>query len=1524
MEQQKENIEIQEEKKKSLFLRFLLFIKKVISWSIKIGFSLLVFIILFFVAYQIKPIRQQLNYVIIKIVNSQLQGKIDFDDFAFKNWDRIEIEKLKLFADGDTVISGDKIMIDVSIKSLFSDTIIVNKIELDNIRLKVLRNRFDKNWNVNKIANPSEKSQDPPKPPTDFFIKLNDLNLVNSSFYLIDSNNTHRTDGIIDYSNMQLGKLNIHLSAFANLNGPDISSVIKNLSFNEIVTNTICEKLTANAGINRGGARLDSLLIIAPNHLLRANLRVDSMNVFSSIGDKELRNFLYTVDLKGEEINPKFVQKFAKIPLNLGETYTINANIHGTLEDLKVNYLNYKTRNTDLKLKGRLVKIIDTDLAKYDVNIYNSIVNDIDLTRILKDIKLENIPEFGNTEIDCHVIGSYDSAYVDFKVNSTKVGAVEGDAGLKFSSPNWYFANLKMQKMNLSTIIRNSGISSDLSGIAIIKGKEFNPKNMQTDLYLNVDAGSIMDYSFSDLKIKTKITNGNIQIDTFVVKQNKFSDSLYTLNDNDKYLKINGYINPFIKNPDYKFNISINRINLAEFLKQSTLPVNFKGDIVLSGSNFLLNRINLNCQTKMQECDFSDRSLFPFNFDMDLKTEEKFRDFRFDSKFLKLNINGNYDIDNLVALGENQGMYLVDYINKKINSISPDFDSTNKVVHLKKISKYIPAEINIKAQILDLSPITPFLGDLKLHVEADLDLSLKSTDNNTSFDLNKLKIDELSIKKDSFNFQILPSDIPLIIFSSLNLPLIDSLPKLTDLKLSIIGDSNKIDLNNLIINDPGLSINYKNDTAQFRTKAKINDIFSVAALGSLNFDTTKLNIIIDSTKLIYENRFEWNNKGAINSEISKNGFRVRSFILDRKGAESIRIRGLLANNDSNRIGLTIYKFPLNQISSFVPANSVQFLENIEGSLDSLSLRLRGSFNNPDIRFDLAFKDLVINNVKIEKASNNYRYSNLNILGNTDFIIKDKSEIKIDVKEFPIDLSLKSIKERFFPDKQINAQVSLNDFPLEISNGLIPAIKDFKGKLNSKIDLFGFLPDKIDYKGSLNIENGSFNLEPTNMNYDISGKIDVIKDSIDIKSITLKNKQSDLPNGQANVYGSIKMDNFIPNYLDFNVKAKEFMVLNNNSQKSLPDIYGDFIIGSGVKPIRFHGTLTEPNLDGDVNVIYANLNLPQTESSTKIKTRVKYERIGNDYKVQAIKNDSIAPISKRKLETSFADLINYDLWIKIMNRFIVNMDLGVIGKLNTEIETQNKNVPLHYTYNRYTKDRLLNGKLVVKDGSTLNSFYKTFKTTGSVNFPTGALDNPGLDLVAEYSGQSTLKNSQRNFLVKMYITGNREKPNIRFDYWLEGEQAKGDSTRILQDAMLLIAFGRTRTELVDSSTTGFNPAADLGTSGLSNLLSQSFTQLLQGTGVVQSADIDLSGGSWDKAKLKVSGQLLGNIVWRVGGTMSDFNNSNEFSIDIPLPYVLHPELLNNIIIQLTKQTNNVNTINTNQKEWEVKFQFGGIW
>jgi hypothetical protein len=280
-------------------------------------------------------------------------------------------------------------------------------------------------------------------------------------------------------------------------------------------------------------------------------------------------------------------------------------------------------------------------------------------------------------------------------------------------------------------------------------------------------------------------------------------------------------------------------------------------------------------------------------------------------------------------------------------------------------------------------------------------------------------------------------------------------------------------------------------------------------------------------------------------------------------------------------------------------------------------------------------------------------------------------------------------------------------------------------------------------------------------------------------------------------------------------------------------------------------------------------------------------------------------------------MNYDLKIKILDKLSVQMDMGFLGQLSADVTIKDKNQPLLYKKLRDQQDAQLIGSLQLLESSVLN-FAKMFNTYGEITFPTGDLQNPTLDLTAEYTGIIYEKPVQKNYTVKILVTGTKELPKTRFIYTINGEEATGDPKKIEEDALYLLVFGRLKG--AESNATGASDVDNLKAL-LSGQASKYLTDILMKTGLVSSVDIEVNSDEFSESKMKFSGEMLG-LNYQLGSTVGNMGD-NQIIINIPFFKLFDNSILPNISGQVSiSQSSGERNQLQERKKFEFKLRFGG--
>lgn len=1463
---------------------------------------------------------------VLSLVNKSLLGKVYVDDITFYSLNGIQINKVKLLADGDTVVSLDKLTLDISYENLLNNHAVINRIIIDNPNFKLLRNTKDSLWNINKIA---PASSDTSTSKTDWMISVANLEIKGGKFTMYDSLSAQPVSrGTINYSKMKIENLNLRTMAEIRLVENDFKAEITGLSAKETFSGFKIDKMEMKAHLSPKEISIEKVNFRHNLTELAFDASIKKFNLFGTPEEAQIDKAAFKIDLKAYDFNPDLIYYFAPLSLKIGGRHDVKVAAEGTLNNLTLDYLNVKTGNTDLILNGKLYNLLIPGSLNYKIHLGGSYVKRKDINPVLPQIA-PNIPEFGTAEIrQMFVDGGVDSVYTEMNIK-TSIGRAKGKAEIGFGRfPFSYKVDIVSEGLDLEPLVRNSALKSSLNGHILLKGTGITPDDVRAELEMNSKISYLNRFPYEKMLLKASIiAKDTINIDTLALEVlNKNIDpSKESYYKQTGTLFLNGGMN--IQNmslPSYRINAVFDALDLISLTENAVAPKYMSGSLELIGEGLEPDSIQGVLSANINEMLLQDKSLLPFELYAEISRNGNNRDFNVFSDFFDFSIEGKYTLTGIINAFTNQGVYLSSFINDKIKAILPQ--EFNEAVLSPRSKGFPDIDCKINADIKDISPVMIFVKDFRLSSGLKLRTNLKSTVYNS-----KLEIDTLIAE--GFNMSVPGTQVkaaPVFMSGDMNLSVIDSMITLDKLKLNFMSTGN-LDINSLLINNPDVKLTFDGKNLEFIANTFVNSEIGIKAAGRMIINDTYMNLLIDSTKLLYKDMFLWTSKSNIDISINRDGIAINSFILNRENAETISASGIFTGKEYENIKLNIKDLPLKDALAFLPPQLQNQFAPYSGNIRDISINADGKTEYPVIQASMQADSIMYNKFLIGNLSASLLHDGKGITGSAFVQNQEKTKIvDIAVNSLPIYLGIDSTQSFFIKDKKLDIKVFGGKIPVQLAAPFIPNISEVNGYADAQLSVYGTLPEDIMIKGKADFENLFFLLNNTNVNYIADGSIEIDEDLVDIKNINIRNVSSDLKDGSANVTGTVTLDNFTPGYLDIVIESKKLLVLNDASQKSMPNIYGRFVIATEARPLRFFGTMDKPNLEGDVFVISGDLKMPEQSNALIRRTSFTYKVKGNvkqyQFKTESIDSAAFAlqekVKSKEKNETgaNIADLINYDLNIR-MNRISALIDLGTLGEVYAKIGTRDPSVPIRYVKKRTSPDaKLYGGDISLLEGSTVKVF-RIMTASGTISFPTGKIDNPSLDLKAVYNGKMNEGNSVTNFTVYALVGGTKLTPTIRLTYALNGVDAAGDSKQIEEDAFLLLTTGRTKNSAGSFNNSNLvNQGVNMG---ISQVASKSLTDLLLGTGVIQSADIKFDGQGLENAQVNLSGQLFGVASWTIGGSVGDLADNNIVSIDIP--FSVNSEALNSFILQISKATNiNSTVLSQDAKNWEVKIKFGGSW
>lgn len=1472
----------------------------------------------------------------LNIVNEQLIGKVEVSDIKINPFKGIQIWGLRVLAADDTLLSVPKININYAFNLLFDKTLYLKSVDFYEPNIKLIRNPSDSTWNFEHLIKPSEDTT--VKSKIDWVFNLQKFQISNANLLVSDILSEQGNSMSFSPTNTDFHRLNLVLSAKAQPSLDKYSVKIQRLDFYESNSNFDLSRGALNLIADRDSIAIDQMKI--SSNYLDAKLSFAMYeNLFNDNNIKiDFERTKFYLNFDSDKIQLRALNKFSKDFPKVNDALSLKFKLSGRMSALKLAEFSLKTGNTVFNTYGFINNINNEASRNYRFVSDNSLFFQSDLKDILKLVGMNDLA-IDNVRLDKFLLnGNSDKISADFVVRTSQ-GNMSGSAWVRLSERMSYNSDIKFSNIRLENILSNQLMKSELNGHLLLQGSGIDIRNATGNMSMSLYDSHFSEFDINKLEFTAEMkSGGSLSIDTLALKlKNVFTDSLVSTFSDYSNISLSGDVNfSDISNPRYNFTIEMIEFNLASLTKFDMAPQYLDAITTISGIGLHPDSIEVSLNSEVSACIFGNKSLMPFDIDL---TVERFgetgRLILLNSELFNLQLVGEYQLEDFIHLAEYQIHDLVTFINRKVFSFSYDdpdsLENTFKYIERGPFKSYT---MDLKAELKDLTPIGIAVRQPYLSGSANIELYVDVEPYKTVISLSNLDVNYFQYKDAISHIAVNPSNIK----AAINIDYSDSIAAFNLIAMSLNALTDTY-VNDLVFEKPDIEFTYKDSVLNLAIDARFNRLIDVYTSGNLFLHPGKFSLLLDTTSLSLNENFSWHSTDPVILDLSSEGLNFEKFKFGRYDLETVELSGLINPETAHGIKLEVRNFPIIEAGNFLPAEQKALVDLLSGEIEYLLLNLDGLLEEPIINLKFNTNDLFFGNRYLGKLNglSNYNYGMLQ--GNA--VLKDfsgrKTLFTVNVNSLPIDLSLKIGGQRITDKGLIDITAEAYDFPIEIVNPLVPdVISDLTGIANGILNIKGVKND-VNYTGRIDAKKTRFLMTVNNLFYNTEGSIIINNENLSFEELRLLNDASDYRAGLADITGGLVFRNFNIENFDINIQSKGMMLLSNKSIKSMPDLYGDFIISTGNNPVRFFGTFNEPYLTGDVNILRSKIYMPATENKRHIaKSAFKYEVRGNNLTVENLNQDSLLMVlfdsaKQDSVETekqavqdvaaapNFADILNYDLYVWFVNPMELYMEMP-LGEVFAIVSTKIPTSPIHYIVNPKKNEAIVVGDLVLKQNSTFK-YIKLFNLTGEITFPTGRMENPKIDLMAEYNGRTSLNNILRTYTVNLYIRGSVDNPELTFDYTIDNEQGRGDSTRLREDALFLLMFGLTKAEFESPSSGGAGgTATDIVNQSVAAMISRSVTEMLSGTGFISSADIDLQGGSFQNAKLKLSGQIMG-MTWNVGGNIADVMSGYEFTAEVPLGLLLFPDDFRSLFLQFTTSVNPSQNITRNQKNWEIKLKFG---
>ncbi len=1077
-----------------------------ILWK-TILFSLLIIVVFaggLYAALQAESFQTWAAKKLTEYLSKELNAKIEIKRVSISFVSNVTLEEVFVSdKHNDTLVYGKNITVDVSGFNYKAHRLNLDKVDLTDVKVKLLKYKNEDNWNFQYLADyfASKDTTKNDTTPSPWKITYGELKLNNVDFTYHLLRDTDRVVHNMNYNNIHVSHVFASLTDI-DFKGDTIYAQINNLSAKEQCGMTI-RNLTTKAKVSPVELRCDSLTLKTENSYVKGKLKFK----YDQWSDYE--DFINKVYIRGNlkdstYLNFKDIAYFAEELNGFNEVLVLKGKIRGYVNDLSGTNMTLSYRsNTQFIGDIGITGLPDIDKAYIHFDAEKLATSKADLEKF-------PIPPFDHPtylklpkEVGKLGVISYKGKFDGFLNNfatygtfKTDVGSLKTDLQLDNTSKSkivQYSGSISSTSFDLSKLFPDVKSVGPVSLSTKIKGKGFTKKELDATFDGVVQSIVYNRYQYKNVKIdgsfKNQIFEGNV-----------------VSKDTNANFDFNGTIDFVDKVPKMDFISTINNFDLDKTnFSTSQLNGRLSSQILikLNGDNIDNLSGQINFDNTIYRTAEKTYTLSSFNLEMDQATSVK--NIKLTSNIANIRLSGRY---NLTTLPDAFSQYLNEYF--------PTFVKTN--------TRHIYSDkADLKIRIKNFSVVKElFLKDLMISpkslVEASFDASINYLNLKSNSDL--IDYSGIKFKDNTININSLPHGVSFA-YGATAINVSDSFafrnPSLE-----------------FIANDKTTNFNLNWDNQSKPNNAGIVD-------GQILFDNTTATILFDKIKYVIEDS-TWQivktNPIVIDTSFSV----VINSLTFYNQNQLITIDGKLSKNNNDKLDIFIQNFKLSQLNPFLEDAKM----TVDGSLTG-NTNIYGIFGKTIVSSQINFKDLKLNNKLIGNGEINSEYNPekeyVNINGFSAF-----------AKDFDGNL-LKNIEFQgyYFPKKKEESlDITFKAEPLDLSllQPFLDGILTFKvGFLNGSGKITG-TPDNPQINAKLKFFKCVMVVDFLNVQYTISGNVDIMPKQINFENLEVRDKMGN----SGSVYGNIFHNNFKDIRIDFDINTNKLMVLNTTAANN-PSYYG---------------------------------------------------------------------------------------------------------------------------------------------------------------------------------------------------------------------------------------------------------------------------------------------------------------------------------------------------------------------------------
>jgi len=1456
---------------------------------------------------QTSTFRNYLKDFVVEQADSAMNGNLHIGKIEGTIFTSLILRNTVLNMGNDTLLNAGTISLKASPLHLLFKSIYVRSFEIRNAKVSFIK---DSNGELNfSRLFPPSKQKDTTKSSFPFTIQLAKLQLLNVNFSMqnYDTDSKRRIYDGLNINDLRVNKINLSLSAFADLNKHDFNIEINKLNASPNISHFFLDNLKGNFLVNEKGMEVNDLNVVTNKSRFQINSKVDKFNPFDSTSSFNTADI--NLDLHADSVNFSDLTAFIP-PLNiLKGKVAVKVKTSGSLHKLNIDLLEVQYDSTRLNAKGNIRSLDDPDDMYITTAFYNSYVNQSDVNKLLPSIHVPTYPELGLLKFDTLI---YKGRPVDFNSNfylKTKKGDLAVNANLNVASALLQY-DVRFRTVNFD-ISPFAGINTNLNSRGRIKGEGTSPQNLNANFYYNANGSIVKGNKIDTLRLRVSAKSQNINY-----RLRASSDTMKAL--------LSGNFDFTNLTPSYKIMGDIEDFNIAKLSADTTFNTSLNFSINAEGENFELDKMNLFLNMKLYNSFINNIHIDSTRAIVDLRSNDNGqRIVNIISDLADITLDGNFSINQVVSLFSAEADLISTSIKNKMEEIFPSSQNGNiepNYLANKNLFAAIDSSTNVQylVDLKNFELISLLLGNNQLEVDGELSGEIKNNKDSVEVSL-KSRLDYVKFWGKQKVFFLSNLNLNFNLKNSFNAN------SFSDLYTDLHVKTDRI-FTGSDIKDLAVDFDLTNNKAKLYLSTNLENYASAKLSGNLDLSGKSLNLLLDTLNLRY-NQFSLINKKIINLTYMNDSIGVKDFILDRQdGIGEIEINGTLLQTGSQDLKILLKNFRGKDLSK-----NLLELEAGNTLLGSINLNagVTGNFENPlvDAKVDIDSVTYKNKNLGALKGNFNYKEKNLSVdLRFIDSLENYNNPQLLITGSVPVDLGLtseESSSKSGLNSAPINLKLIADNFNLASFGNVLPYVRELKGILTGKLNVSGKY-NNIDPEGTLSLKNMAFIADANNLEYNAGLKVNVTKGSLSIDSLLIENSKGTQNGGRMTGSGKAVLDNLDIKSSQFALNGK-LKVLSETSKSVSPSVYGDLVIATNGN-IEFTMDNNGALLQAPITITDANLTFPPTQSAYQNNLQgyiYKYVQDTPEKAGQDIDFESLVKLSQERGKNNANNSLtgfkfDYKIDVEVEKEakiiFIISKELN--QKLTAVLSG-------NFQYEKTGGTPNAQGELKLLEGSNLQ-FFRTLTADGSIRFES-ELDNPYLDITATYSDyyyppdsssqeqkvavkikiQGPLKELDRNFIqeknnVAVYVGQtaiDNDEPSPQYD---------------ASDAVLFIIAGRFVNQSSSTNTNGTPLAASASTSLAGSILGGFLNSYLGD--YVRSIQLRKVGS---QTKVNLVGRVK-DFRYSIGGSTDVFQDLSQANVMIEYP------IFKSLLVRLERKEalrqTGIQTEMINELGLKYKFEF----